>query len=68
MAAAGVMMRFWSPLAAPAGRMPGVTSKRVRSDQRTQHRGFFRRADDAVDAEIARLQRFALHELGHVAV
>ena len=25
MARAGVMMRFWSPVAAPAGRMPGVT-------------------------------------------
>ena len=37
MACAGVMMRFWSPVSAPAGRIPGTTS--VKSDPSALRRG-----------------------------
>ena len=50
-AAAGVAMRFWSPAAEPAGRMPGVTMSLPSASGRARRRAASRgRGDDAVGA------------------
>ena len=43
MARAGVMIRFWSPTAVPAGRMPGVTRLHLWTDELAQRAGLLRR-------------------------
>ena len=52
-------MRFWSPLSAPAGRMPGVTMRRFGPTIARTRGGLGGGADDAVDADVARLAQRA---------
>ena len=65
MAAAGVITRFWSPAAAPAGRMPGVTSTMLGRIKRAQPRRLLGRADQPVDPDVARLGGALGHQLRH---
>ena len=59
-------MRFWSPVAAPAG--PDARRHQVHlvADDLAQRRRLFRRADQPVDAEHLRLLRARLDQIGDV--
>ena len=58
------MMRFWSPAAEPAGRMPGVT-RFIWWPTILRKRGrLFRRTDEPVDAEHLRLLGARLDQIG----
>ena len=59
------MMRFWSPASAPAGRMPGVTSTMPAPTMRAQLGRLLGRADQAVDADVARLRGALGDQLRH---
>ena len=52
-ASAGPITRCWSPTAAPAGRMPGTTSRKSGPSVAAQRRDLMRRADHAVQPAIA---------------
>ncbi len=65
MAAAGVAIRFWSPAAAPAGRMPGVTKQSLSPTMAANARRLLGRADQPIDADVARLRGASGDELGH---
>ena len=61
-------MRFWSPTAEPAGRMPGTTSTPVGAGKRAQTGNLLRRADKAANSGSESHPGQQLHLLGGRAV